>query len=365
VLFLIKKNSNIKATGIMLVLILMLMTGLIYINNVNSVSSVSSKNVKSLSVIGGVEAKDKNSTVCSVDELLAEAYGAVVKVQNTKGEVVWSKTLVGKAISMKSAASNLYVLDNSKKLYCISKSGKLLWDTQLDGELKEFYTERNGDVLIDYTHSGGAKIQIISGKGIDEGSIVLENAQVISFASGKEENSLSIIDISSQIIKTKILTLNLRGDLVWSENFDNQIIPLLGYNKDNSLIAIGEKSIYKYKEKSKKPSKVELHKTIYNASISEGSIAAVVRSKKGFEMVSYDSNLKELGTLELEQAPIGIILEKSNYILYYSEKLLLADLKGLVLGEYKSIPEIKKAYFGSEGSIISVSDRSIQKLGYK
>ncbi|MDF2839517.1 MAG: hypothetical protein K0Q99_288 [Clostridia bacterium] len=360
-----KKNSNIKATGVLLVLILMLMVGLIYINNINSMSSLASKGTKSLSVVGRVDAKEKNSMVCSVDELLAEATGVVVRVQNITGEEVWNKSLASNVLGMKSAGDNLYVLDNSKRLYCMSKSGQVLWEKELDGEIKDFYIERSGDVLLDYTYSGGAKIQILSGKGVDEGSIVLENAQVISFASGKEENTLSVIDISSQIIKTKILTLNLKGELVWSENIDNQIIPMLGYSKDNSLIAIGEKAIYKYKDKSKNQNKLELNKTIYNASISEGGIAAVVRNKTGFEVICYDSNLKELGHLQLDQAPTGINLGKSNYIIYYSEKLLLADLKGSILGEYKSMPEIKKAYFSSDDSIISLSDRLIQKLGYK
>jgi len=360
-----KKDSNIKGIGIMLVLILMLMVGLIYINNVNSISGLSSKNIMSFKVIGSTEAKDKTSLVCRVDELLAEASGAVVRAQNIKGEDVWNKTLTGKVVDMKSEASNLYIMDSSKKLYCISKSGNLLWNKQLEEELRGFYVDKSGDVIIDYAHTVGAKIQILSSKGIDEGSIVLEDAEVVAFSSGKDENSLSVIDISSNIIKAKILTLNLKGDLVWSENFDNQIIPMLGYTKDNSLIAIGEKAIYKYNDKSKKQSKQELNKTIQKASIGEGGIATIVRSKTGFEVISYDSNLRELGVLELPRAPKGIILEKNNYILYYSEKLLLADLKGIIKAEYKSIPEIKNAYFGAEGSIIMVSDRLIQKLGYE
>ena len=44
---------------------------------------------------------------------------------------------------------------------------------------------------------------------------------------------------------------------------------MLGYTKDNALIAIGEKVIYNMMDKSKKQSKVELNKTIYNASISD------------------------------------------------------------------------------------------------
>ena len=358
-------HSNIKATGLLLVLILMLMLGLIYINNMNSISTSGSKDMKELSLIGQLEAQEKNSIVCSVDDLLAEANGLVVKARNIKGEVIWSKTLIGKVVSMKSAASNLYILDDSKKLYCISKSGNLTWNKQLDGEIKEIYTDRSGAVLIDSTYNGGTRIQIFNHKGVDVGAMTLDNAEVVAFASGKDENSISLIDISTQIIKTKIVTLNLKGDMVWSDNLDNQIIPMLGYTKDNTLIAIGENVIYKYEDKNKSQSKTELNKTIYNASISEDGVAIVVRSRSGFEVISYNNKLKELGLAKLDQGPIGIILEKNNYILYYRENLLLADLKGSIKAEYKSIPAISKVYFTPEGEIISASNRLIQKLEWK
>ena len=358
-------NSSIKATGVLLVLILMLMVGLIYMNNMNSINTSGSKEIENLILIGQLDAQEKNSLICSVDDMLAEATGVVVKARNINGETLWSKSLVSKVVSMKSAATNLYVLDDSKKLYCISKSGKLAWNKQLEGEIKEIYTDKTGDVLVDSIYNGGTRIQIFSDKGIDEGSMTLENAEVIAFASGKDENSISLIDISSQIIKTKIITLNLKGDMVWSDNIDNQIVPMLGYTRDNSLIAIGEKGLYKYKDKNKSQSKVELNKTIYSASISEEGTAIIVRSRNGFEAISYNGNLKQLGLAELEQAPTGIILGKSNYILYYTEKLFLADLKGSIKAEYKSIPEINKVYFGLEGDIIAVSNRLIQKLECK
>lgn len=358
------KKSNMKAVVVLLVLILMLMTGLIYMNNINGKNSIALKDVRSLAFHGQAEAENQNSMIISVDDLLVEAAGTVVTAHNIDGNAVWNKTMAGKVEAVKSAADKLYVLDNSNNIYCISKGGKVLWEKKLEGKVKSFYTERSGDVLIEYTYEGGTKIKIISGKGIDEGSLVLENAYVVSFASGNSENSISVVDISSQILKTKLLTLNLRGDLVWSDNLDNQVIPLLGYTKDNSLIAIGENVIYKYKDQSKKQSKLELHKTIYSAGIGEGGITAILRGKNGFAAISYDANLKELGSLVLDQEPIGIFLENNRYILYYREKLLLADTKGAIQAQYKSIPEIKKAYFGAEQSIILVSDRLIQKLGY-
>lgn len=359
------KSSNMKAAVILLVLILMLMTGLIYINNLNSRSALSLNDVKNLQLTGQVEAETQNSTITSVDDLLVEAVGTVVTARNIDGGTVWNKTMIGKVESIKSAASKLYILDNSKNLYCLSKAGKILWEKQLTDKVKEFYTDRSGDVLIDYSYDGGAKFQIISGKGVDEGNMTLEGAYVVSFASGKEENAISVVDISSQVLKTKILVLNLKGDLVWSENLDNQIIPMLGYSKDNSLIAVAEKGIYKYKDQSKKQMKADMQKTIYSASVSENGVTVVVREKNGYSAVSYDMNLKESGTLDLEQAPTGIFQEKDRYILYYNEKLLLADMKGSIQAQYKSIPEISKAYFGADDSVVLVSDRLIQKLGYQ
>lgn len=360
-----KKKNNTKAAGILLVLILMLMLGLIYINNINSIDNTGTRDVESLVLIKQLEAQDKDSILCSVDDMLAEAAGAVVKLRNIEGEEIWNKTLTGKVISMKSVGSSLYIMDSSNMLYCMSKDGKMLWDKQLEGEIRKIYTDISGDVLIEYNYNGGSRIQIFSKAGIDEGSMALENAAIVAFASGENENTISVVDIASDIVKTKIITLNLRGDMIWSDNFDNQIIPLLGYSKNNDLIAIGEKSIYKYKDESKKQSKAEINKTIYNACISEEGAVVVVKDKNGFAAAAYDRNLKKQGQLEIEKAPLGIILEKNNYILYYSEGLLLANFKGQIRAEYKSLPEIEKAYFAEDGSIISVSDRLIQKLGFK
>lgn len=351
--------------GGLLLIILLLMAVLIYINSIESGGSKEAyKSLKKLALEGRLEALDKNSSMCNVDELLVEAAGAVVKARNIKGDAVWSRTLIGKVVLMKASREGLYVVDNGKKLYYITKAGKLLWDKQLEGEVSELYIDKNGDLLIDFGNIGGSKIRILSSEGVDEGSAVLENSAIVAFAAGADENSISIIDISSQTLKTKLITLDLSGTMVWSDNFENQIIPMISYSKDNALIAIGEKTIYKYKGESKKQSKLELNKTIYSADINEGGVVAVVRSRWGFEAMSYDSNLKEIGKFASDSAPKGIILGKGNYILYYNEKLLICDLKGIARAEYKSIPNINSVQFSGDANIILTSDRMIQKLNY-
>lgn len=354
-----------KATGILLVLILMLMAGLIYINNLNSAKSSSAQKVEPMAVAGQYEAADKSSALCTLEDLMIEATGAVVKAVNMEGESLWNKNLPGKISSMKNAGSYVYILDSSKLLTCINKEGKEKWQKQLEGDIKGLYTEPGGDVLITYAYNGGLKLQIFNGEGKDEGSMTLEHVELIAFASGKNENTLSILDISSQIIKSKLITLSHRGDMLWSDNFDNQILPILGYTRDNSLIAVGEKDVYSYRNESKKQNKLNLNKTIYNAAVGESGVAIVIKNQKGFEAVTYDANLRELGDYEFSKAPLGITMSKSNYILYYDELLQLLDLRGQLKAEFKSIPNINKAYFGGENEIIAVSDRLIQKLEYK
>lgn len=358
-------KTNMKATGILLVLILMLMTGLIYINNLNSVKGSASSNTKSMEVTGEYETVDKGSGLCTLGDLMIEGSGAVVKAVNIQGESIWNKNLPGKISSMKNAGDYVYILDSSKLLTCINKEGKELWQKQLEGDVKELYTEAGGDVLITYAHNGGVKLQIFSSKGTDEGSMTMENAELVAFASGKNENALSILDISSQIIKSKLIALGPHGDMLWSDNFDNQIIPVLGYTKDNSLIAVSEKDVYSYKNESKKQNKLNLNKIIHNTAVGESGVVIVTKTQKGFEAAAYDANLKELGHFESSKAPLGISMNKGNYILYYNELLQLLDLKGQLKAEFKSIPNINKAYFGAENEIIAVSDRLMQKLEYK
>lgn len=361
-----KESLNIKSTGALILLILVVMSVLIYINSTKAGGSkFAFKELESLNIEGQLEAADKNSHVANVDELMVEANGAVVKARNIKGEAVWSQTLLGQVVLMKGSSINLYAIDGSKRLYCISKAGKLLWDKQLEGDINELFIDKSGDVLVDFRNSGGSKIQIISGSGVEEGSMVLENAAVIAFASGEGENTISIVDISSQTLKSKLITLDLKGAMGWSDNFDNQIIPMLSYGKDNTLLAIGEKTIYKYKGESKKPSKLDLDKTIYCAALNEANVVAVVRSRWGYDVKSYDLNFKEIGSFAVDKAPKGIILGKNYYILYYGENLVVCDLKGSAKSEYKSIPNIKSVSFTDDGNIILVSDRILQKLNYQ
>ncbi len=361
-----KGNFGIKRVGVLLLIILLLMAVLIYVNNIKSGNSKGAyKSLKSIALEGQLEAVDKTSDVCNVDELLVEAAGTVVKARNFKGDTVWSRALVGKVVLMRPSREGLYILDNGKKLYYITKAGKLLWDKQLEGEVNELYIDKNGDLLIDFINTGGAKIKILSSKGIDEGSAMLENSAILAFASGDGENSISILDVASKTIKTKLITFDLKGTMVWSDNFENQIIPMIGYSKDNALLAIGEKTIYKYQGESKKQSKLELNKTIYSADINDSGVVAVVRSRWGFDVMSYDIKLKEIGKFESKTEPKGIIVGAGNYILYYKEKLLICDLKGKARAEYKSIPSINSVHFTGDSNIILTSDRLIQKLNYK
>lgn len=360
-----KKNSNLRSAGLLLVLILMLMIGLIYINNSNSIRSSSSAQLKSLQLLGRVEAVDKDSMLESMEGLLIEAAGTVIKARNVEGKAVWSNSLPGKIVQLKRSASWLYIVDDTKKLYCMSVDGKLLWDKTLQGDVSDLHSDRKGKLLIDYAGQEGSKIEIINHQGVDEGLMTLDHAKLLDFAAGENENSIVVIDLSSDIIKSKIITLSTSGEMRWSENFDNQIIPIIDYGKEDTLIAIGEKVIYKYKGESKKLTKQELNKTIYRAHTGEAGTAILTKSKTGYELLTYDGNLKEIGRTILSEAPSGIVSNKNNYILFYGELLLQMDIKGNIKSEYKSIPNINKVYFTEDGNIIAVSDRLIQKLSNK
>ncbi|MDF2520316.1 MAG: hypothetical protein K0R84_944, partial [Clostridia bacterium] len=114
-----KTVPNIKGAGILLLLILIVMASLLFVNNKNAVSSKDAfKSLRTLQLAGQLEAADKNSSVGSLDELLVEANGTVVKARNIQGENVWNKSFAGKITLMKSSNTGLFIIDSTKKLYC-------------------------------------------------------------------------------------------------------------------------------------------------------------------------------------------------------------------------------------------------------
>lgn len=217
---------------------------------------------------------------------------------------------------------------------------------------------------MEYKGITGSHAEAFKQDGSKLGSIMVDNAQILSFSEGSEAFSISIVDISSELIKTKIITYDLKGDILWAKNFDNIIISQLTYSKDNRLLAIGENSVYIYNNDGSLHHEAKIDGEICNAAMSNHIVAITLHNKAKQYLVCYDVNMRERSRVEIKPDPLGIFPQKSNLLLYYNNELMIITLKGELNAMYKPNTDISCAYMTSDNKVYIASNRRLQQLEY-
>jgi hypothetical protein len=356
-----------KTAALLLILATALILAiLLFINNRTTLESSFIMDGKNkLSVTGEVSAvSNSSSAVYYVKDLLIEAQAENIRAKDIKGNIVWSCKLSGNIVKLTGAGENIIMIDSLNNIHYYSLQGKLLWTYKPDYEIIDIFTEDSGSFLAEYKGMTGSHAEIFTHNGSKVGSILVENAHILSFSEGDSVFSISIVDTSSELIKTKIITYNFKGDILWANNFDNKIISKLKYSKDNKLIAMGENTIYIYKKDGSLHQEVKIAGEINNVAMSDYIVAMALQDKGKEYLVCYDANMREQSRIEIKPAPLGIFPLKSNLIVYYDDELMILTPKGELTARFKSNTDISSAYMTSDNKVYIVSNRKLQLLEY-
>lgn len=356
-----KKTALFLLTAIVLVISILL-----FINSrtIPSSSFVTEGRNK-LAVTGEVAvASNSSSLIYCVEDLLIEAQDDVIRAKNIKGNVTWSQKLPGKVVKLADTGKSIVIVDSINNIYYYSLKGKLLWTYKSDYEIIDIFTQNNGSFLVEYKGMTGSHAEVFAQNSSKVGSISVENAHILSFSSGDDEFSISVLDTSSETIKTKVITYNFKGDILRAHNFDNIIISKLSYNKDNKLLAMGENSIYIYKSDGSLQEEAIIEGKISNVALSDSIVAVALYNKGKQYLVCYDANMREQSRIEIKDAPLGIFILKNSFIPFYNDELLILTSKGELIAKYKPNTDISSVYMNSDNKVYIVSNRRLQMLEY-
>ena len=362
--------SNVKSkrrAALLLLLVTVLILGtLLFVNNRTvPKSSFIMEGRDRLAVTGEVAAvSNSSSLIYCVKDLLIEAQAENLRVKNINGNVAWSQKLPGKIVKLADAGENIVIIDAQNNINYYSLQGKPLWTYKSTYEIIDIFTEDNGSFLVEYKGMTGSHAEVFTQKGSKIGSMSLENAHVLSFSTGASAFSISILDTSAELIKTKIITYNFKGDILWAQNFDNIIISKLKYNKNNRLLALGENRIYIYKSDGSLQQEARIEGKISNVAMSEHIVAIALNNKGKQYLVCYDINMREQSRTEIKAAPLGIFPLKNNIILYYNDELLVLTSKGELTARFKPNTDISSVYMTPDNKVYIVSNRKLQLLEY-
>lgn len=359
-------RSKKKTAILVLAAAVLILAALLILNNKTAPESsfvMEGKNV--LSVIGEVTAvSNSSSLVYCMQDLLIEAQGENIRAKDIKGDIIWSQRLSGKIEKIADTGKGIVITDSINNINYYSLKGELLWTYKPDYEIIDVFVENGGSFLVEGRGMGGSHAEIFKQNGDKLGRILVENAYILSFSARDDAFSISIFDTSSEIIKTKIITYNFKGDLLWAHNYDNMIISKLCYNKDNKLIAIGENKVYRYEIDGSLSDEAIMEGKISNAAISEYLITIALHNKGSRYLVCYDANMREQSRKEIKDSPLGIYPIKNNYLLYYKDELMVITSKGRLTARFKANTDISSAYMTSDNKVYIVSSRRLQLLEY-
>lgn len=360
------EKSKKRAALFLLLVIGSILAVLMYVNNKRVLKSsfiVEGKN--KLTVTGEVSASKSGNLIFCVKDLIIEADAENIRAKNVYGKIVWSQKLPGKVEKLAGAGESIVIIDSQNNIDYYSLQGKLLWTYKAPSEIIDIFTEDNGSFLVEYKGMTGSHVEVFTQKGIKIGSIVLENASVLSFSTGTNAFSISALDTSAEVIKTEIITYNLKGDILWAQNFSNMIVSKLNYSKNNRLLAVGENSIYIYENNGSLKNEVKIEGKISNVSMSDHIIAIALQDKSKQYAVCYDSNMRECSRTEIKAAPLGIFPMKNNFILYYNDELSIITLRGGLTARFRPDTDISRVYASEDNKIYIVSNRKLQQLEYE
>jgi len=356
-----KKTALFLLLAAILVLVILL-----YVNSRTAqTSSFIMEGKEKLSVAGAVAAVSNNSSlIYCVKDLLVEAQGSNLRVKNIKGNVTWSQRLPGKIMKLAEAGESIIIIDSLNNINYYSLQGKLLWTYKAPYEVIDIFTEDNGSFLVEYKGMTGSIAEVFTQSGSKAGNISVENAHVLSFSVGSSAFSISVLDTSAEAIKTKIITYNFKGDILWAQNFDNKIISNLKYSKNNKLLAMGENAVYIFKNDGSLQEETKIKGKISNVAMGDYIVTIALQDKGKHYSICYDANMRELSRVEINAAPLGLYPMKSSLIVYYNDELMVLTVKGELIARFKSNTDINRVYMTSDDKLYIVSNRTLQQLEY-
>jgi len=361
-----KTISKGKTVIVLFAAITIVLATLLYINSKTArKSSFAMDGRRKLSVTGEVTAvSNSSSLVYCMKDLLIEAQDSNLRAKNIRGNVAWSQKLPVKISDIAGAGEYIVITDSVNRIYYYSLQGKLLWTYEAKYEIMDLFTGDNGSFLVEYKGMTGSHGEVFIQNGGKIGSILVENSQILAFAAGDNGYSISVLDTSADAIKTKVITYNLKGDILWAQNFDNKIITRLIYSK-NSLLALSEDDLNAYAGDGKLQKEAGIEGEIEKAAMGNNLTALVLQDKGRRQVACYDINLRMLHKLDIDRSPVGIYPMKGGYIIYYDDELLVISSKGELTARFKSNSEINRIYADGDNRLYLVSNRKLQLLEYE
>jgi len=348
-----------------IIIVLLILSGVTFYNYIREESD--SKETVALSSKGNLVSISKNfdHMIC-IDDVMIEVEGSVLKARNVDGKIHWSQKLQSKVSKTIRSGTNVIVVDKENKVICLNKQGKILWQYKYNQAPIDIISDKFGFTLVEYKKNDISNIDVYDAKGVKAGTVPIENGYILSFSSSGADNyTVSLLDTSSDSIKSKVINYNKKGELVWAVNFDNKIVPKITYGPRGNIYIIDETVIYKYRTDGKEVGKIDLEDKIVSFDCSSEKIYAVLKNKNKYRLVLVNESMNKAEEVDINEVPNGLLVSKNEAVLYYGDRIEGYDKHGKTSFTFQNTSDIKDIYFTSENTLFVISNNRMEMLKYQ
>ena len=319
--------------------------------------------VKRLEVEQELVPISNDSTLFSYNGIMIEGENYNLRARNMEGTVLWTLKLKNNISDIKRCGPGILVNMGNKSIATVTKAGEMLWQYEMTVPAYNILCSEDGLILIQYKEDTYNSFEIFSIKGVKYCFAIINSAHAISFdgIAGKYY-TISLLDVSSDKVLTKIATYNNKSEILWANNFEDIIIPRIKYSEKGELIAISENSIKKFKADGKMIKDFNFLSPITKLSMGKDFIVSLVKNAGFYDVFIHDYNLKQIGTAAVKTKPTGVFVGDTHFLLYDKDNLTLSNRQGKATAIYESNIDINSTYIGDDSRIYIISNRKLQKL---
>lgn len=305
-------------------------------------------------------------------------WDGVLYFYDKKGQQRWSKSMRATDPLIRTAGSNVYVLDNTnKQLTRLREDGKEAYKLALEKKIFNYSVSLGQYALLqpEVDDAPLNKILILSPKGDIIGEIAVGEGKIMSFYMDSYKNQIHIhnVIVSGNKAESNIIKYDSRGNLISLQNLGEELLMFYNYEDEAGLVLAFENALLAIDDSGK--AKWELptgrirllhHQPEYfiviNTSGAGKSGIIYGKSPDMLKVISKSGKLISESVLEVEPKGVDSF---ENDIIFFTDRSLYMGIKNNSWSiEYKYTKDIEKAFVFSQGHVILISKAGISFLKF-
>lgn len=333
-----------------------------------------------ISLINEIETTHSSQIIYEkLDNGLLQYWEGILIYYNYKGEQLWSANLSIHRPTIKTSTDSIFVVDEAKnQVIRINKKGEMVYKNTLARPYSNINVCDNNYAVIYHNVEGPIQyITILDENGSKSSEITLSEGMVTGLAISKSNDKVAIstIGTNGERLENNLSIYDLKGNLLGIENFKNNIIIHVFFNKNGDLLVFDESNIFSMDKNNKikwetefkgKLSHVSKSNTDYMTFYTEDhNKNSIIYSNGGNKIKTIDYSGKSMGELKVKDEILGIDNFKNDIIAHSLRTVFRVGKEGNIILEYPYPSDILKSYGLSEEIFVVITKEKVSFLQFR